>query len=43
MMRKYHPDMHSGNPDKQRLATDLSQRLTTAYNELRRVLATPPG
>jgi hypothetical protein len=41
MMRKYHPDMHSGNPEKQRIATDLSQRLTMAYNELRRLLS--PG
>ncbi|MCC6746644.1 MAG: J domain-containing protein [Deltaproteobacteria bacterium] len=40
LMRKYHPDMHSGDPEKQRLATDLSQRLTTAYNELRRLLST---
>jgi DnaJ-domain-containing protein 1 len=39
LMRKYHPDMHSGNADKQRIATDLSQRLTMAYNELRRLLA----
>jgi len=38
LMRKYHPDMHSQNPDKQRLATELSQRLTMAYNELRRIL-----
>lgn len=38
LMRKYHPDMHSGNPEKQRLATELSQRLTQAYNELRRNL-----
>ena len=38
LMRKYHPDMHSGNPEKQRIATDLSQRLTMAYNELRRAL-----
>ena len=37
-MLKYHPDMHSGNPEKQRLATELSQRLTSAYNELRRAL-----
>ena len=36
MMRKYHPDMHSSSPDKQRLATELSQKLTSAYNELRR-------
>lgn len=39
LMRKYHPDMHSTHPDKQRVATDLSQRLTGAYNELRRLLA----
>jgi len=39
LMLKYHPDMHSGSPEKQRLATDLSQRLTTAYNELRRHLS----
>jgi len=39
LMRKYHPDMHSGTADKQRLATELSQRLTTAYNELRRALS----
>ena len=39
MMRKYHPDMHSGDADKQRLATELSQRLTEAYNELRRSLS----
>ena len=42
MMRKYHPDMHSGSPEKQRIATDLSQRLTMAYNELRRLLS-PSG
>ncbi len=36
MMRKYHPDMHSTSPQKQRLATELSQKLTAAYNELRR-------
>ncbi len=37
LMLKYHPDMHSKRPDKQRLATDLSQRLTQAYNDLRRL------
>jgi DnaJ-domain-containing protein 1 len=42
MMLKYHPDMHSGRPEKQRLATELTQRLTMAYNELRRVLGTTP-
>lgn len=39
MMRKYHPDMHSRDPAKQRIATELSQRLTQAYNELRRILS----
>ena len=39
LMLKYHPDMHSGNAEKQRLATELSQRLTAAYNELRRALS----
>lgn len=41
MMRKYHPDMHSGDAEKQRLATELSQRLTQAYNDLRRSLSGP--
>jgi len=34
MMRKYHPDMHAGNPQKQKAATELSMRVTTAYNSL---------
>lgn len=38
LMRKYHPDFHTGNAEKQRIATDLTQRLTAAYNELRRAL-----
>ena len=38
MMRKYHPDMHSGDSSKERIATELSQRLTMAYNDLKRAL-----
>jgi DnaJ-domain-containing protein 1 len=34
LMRKYHPDMHAGSPQKQRAATELSMRVTTAYNGL---------
>ena len=34
LMRKYHPDMHAGNPQKQKAATELSMRVTTAYNSL---------
>lgn len=41
LMRKYHPDVHSGDAAKQRVATELSQRLTSAYNELRRSLSGP--
>jgi DnaJ-domain-containing protein 1 len=38
MMRKYHPDLHAGSVDKQRAATDLTQRLTEAYKTLERHL-----
>lgn len=34
MMRKYHPDMHAGNPAKQKAATELSLRVSAAYNGL---------
>jgi len=34
LMRKYHPDMHAGNPGKQKAATELSMRVTGAYNGL---------
>ena len=32
LMRKYHPDRHSGDPERERLATELSQELTRAYD-----------
>ncbi|HVV53379.1 MAG TPA: DnaJ domain-containing protein [Polyangia bacterium] len=38
LMRKYHPDLNAGSPDKQRAATDLSQRLTEAYKILEKHL-----
>jgi len=34
MMRKYHPDLHAGNAQKQKAATELSMRVTAAYNGL---------
>ena len=34
LMRKYHPDMHSGSPDKQKAASELTKQLTAAYNAL---------
>ena len=34
LMRKYHPDLHVGNPTKHKAATQLTMSLTQAYNEL---------
>jgi DnaJ-domain-containing protein 1 len=34
LMRKYHPDMHAGNPQRQKAATELSMKVTAAYNGL---------
>ena len=34
LMRKYHPDMHTATPDKQKAAAELSKQLTVAYNAL---------
>ena len=38
LMRKYHPDLHGGTPEKARAATDLTQRLTQAYKTLEKHL-----
>jgi DnaJ-domain-containing protein 1 len=38
LMRKYHPDLNAGSPEKQKAATDLSQRLTEAYKTLEKRL-----
>jgi hypothetical protein len=34
LMRKYHPDLHTASPQKQKAATELSMRVTQAYNLL---------
>ncbi|MCA9520040.1 MAG: DnaJ domain-containing protein [Myxococcales bacterium] len=34
LMRKYHPDMHNTDPEKHRIATELTQRLTESYRFL---------
>ena len=34
MMRKYHPDLHGADPEKRRLAGELTANLTRAYQEL---------
>lgn len=38
LMRKYHPDRHVGAPQKQKAATELTMRVTQAYNEIMRHL-----
>ena len=35
LMRRYHPDRHYGDPEKARIATELSQELRVAYEGLR--------
>ncbi|MEZ4365174.1 MAG: J domain-containing protein [Kofleriaceae bacterium] len=39
LMRKYHPDVHAGDAKKQKAATELSVRVTMAYNSLTAHLA----
>ncbi|MFT6395561.1 MAG: DnaJ-domain-containing protein 1 [Bradymonadia bacterium] len=34
LMRKYHPDRYTANPEHEALATELSQSLTISYNGL---------
>ncbi len=38
LMRQYHPDKHQSDPARRQLATQLSQKLTVAYNELNQLL-----
>lgn len=42
LMRKYHPDLHVGDPKKHQVATELTMSLTQAYKELEAHLATSP-
>lgn len=39
MMKQYHPDLHSSDPDKRKIANELCAELTRAYQELERLLA----
>ena len=40
LMRKYHPDKHTGDPEMEALATSLSQEITAAYNAIEQYLTT---
>jgi hypothetical protein len=43
LIRKYHPDLHGGTPQKQKAATELTMRVTQAYNELEQHLLGGPN
>lgn len=38
LLKKCHPDLHANDPEKRRVADELSARLTQAYQELERAL-----
>lgn len=38
LLLQYHPDRHANDPDKQKAATEVTRRLTEAYNGLTRYL-----
>lgn len=38
LLKQCHPDLHANDPEKRRVADELSARLTQAYQELERVL-----
>jgi DnaJ-domain-containing protein 1 len=38
LMRKYHPDLHTATPEKQKTANELTQKLTDSYKLLEKKL-----
>ncbi len=38
LMRKYHPDLHTSTPDKQKAANEIAQKLTDSYKLLEKRL-----
>jgi len=43
LIRKYHPDLHGGSPQKLKAATELTMQVTQAYNELEEHLVGGPN
>ncbi len=37
LLRKYHPDLHSNNPDRRQVAHELTQKLNKAYDEITKI------
>ena len=42
LAKKYHPDLHGSDPERQKVATELVKGLNRAFAELRRRLKTKP-
>ena len=42
LLKRYHPDLHSADPEKKRVATQLAQGLNRAHDELVRRLDRKP-
>ena len=38
LLRKYHPDLHSKDPEKRKIADELTRRLNVAYEQLQKRL-----
>lgn len=38
LLKKYHPDLHGRDPEKKRIANELTAELTQAYQELEKAL-----
>jgi curved DNA-binding protein CbpA len=38
LMRKYHPDLHTSTPEKQKAANEIAQKLTDSYKLLEKRL-----
>ena len=43
MMRRYHPDLHTGDPGKAQLANELTVRIRQSYERLDAYLASGPN
>lgn len=41
LMRTYHPDRYADNPERQRVATEISAKLNTSFNRIRAASGTP--
>ena len=38
LLKKYHPDIHSSDPEKRRIATIVTQKLNEAYHKIEKAI-----